>query len=88
MNLQKRIFAEDSWNHLSGSFLGTWLFYWAFWWAKIHRFWCAALFCFIVGLIVEAYQSWMYGEKYDKIDCLKDIALDIIGIAIAWVAIR
>ena len=37
---------------------------------------------------MEAYQAWMYGEKYDKVDCIKDLVMDIIGIAIAWVAIR
>ena len=83
----KRILQEDTFNHLAGSFFGTWVFYWLFFWAKIHRFWCAALFCFIVGLMVEAYQAWMYGEKYDKVDCLKDLAFDIIGIALAYLSI-
>ena len=70
--------AEDKFSHIAGSFFATYLFTWVF--GGLPQGAIAAL---IAGFLVEVYQKYMTIDNFSW----KDIAADVVGIAIAVVSI-
>ena len=69
--------AEDKFNHIAGSFFITYLFSWAFGLLP------AVILAVAAGFIVELWQEYRTIDSFSW----KDIAADVVGIAIAVVSI-
>jgi hypothetical protein len=91
-------FAEDKWNHVAGSFFGTFLFYYLLHWVlnPYADILLSSVLCFVAGFFVEIVQAtnkirldkakgyWLLDSADDF--SFKDICANVVGILLAcWI---